>query len=91
MTEKMLKEFIKKASGKSKITAPKVIIALYFPVFAHFLATRGISNAPGHQTTSILVSSTPCRFSSSIAPDNSLPPINSLNLEIMMQNFLILL
>ena len=64
-----------------------IMIALYFLDAAHFLATNGISKAPGHQTTSMLDSSTPWRFSSSIAPDSNFPPINSLNLEIIIQNF----
>ena len=64
------------------MTAPRVIIALYFPVLAHFFAIKGISKAPGHHTISIFCSSTPWRFNSSKAPDNNLEQINSLTEQI---------
>ena len=56
--------------------------ALYFEDFASFFATRGISKAPGTQTTSMFSSSTPCLFSASTHPSSSFEPIKSLNLAI---------
>ena len=69
------------------MTAPSVISASYFPLFANFCAATGISNAPGTFTISIFSSDTPWRLSSSIEPDRSFEPIKSLNLDIIIQNF----
>ena len=67
--------------------APKVIIALYFCVLAHFKAARGISKAPGTLTKSIFSGLTPCLLNSSTAPANNLEPIKSLKRESIIQNF----
>ena len=56
------------------MTAPSATIAEY-PFFAIFLHNRGISKAPGTQTTSIFSSLTPWRINASSAPDNSFEPI----------------
>src|SRR5262249_39400478 len=61
------------------MTAPRQMTATYLLDMANRLATAGISNEPGTQTTSMASSATPFLRSPSQAPATSFPTTTSLN------------